>query len=93
MHITIHLGLIAAAVLGAFVFGLIIRAVQVSSLRRQVLELEKEKMQDHAEILQLQRKLADQQLRINSTAATPVVPLIDKDSNKPDEGKGIRATQ
>ncbi|ULQ51101.1 hypothetical protein [Flavihumibacter fluvii] len=93
MHITVHLGLLALVVFFAFAFGVIFRLLQVRSLRRQILELEKDKMQDHSEILQLQRKLAEQQQRLNSPVATPVVPLKEKESGKSDEGKGIRATQ
>ena len=93
MHITVHLGLLALFVFFAFAFGLIIRLIQVRALRHQILDLEKDKMQDHAEILQLQKKLTEQQLRLTATAATPVVPIKEKESGKPDEGKGIRATQ
>ncbi len=93
MHITVHLGLLALVVFLAIAFGLIIRLIQVRALRHQILDLEKDKMQDHAEILQLQKKLAEQQLRLTATVATPVVPLKEKESGKPDEGKGIRATQ
>ena len=39
--------------------------VQVNILRKQVLELEKEKMDDHAEILQLQKQLADLQSKLS----------------------------
>jgi hypothetical protein len=93
MHITVHLGLLALVVFFAFAFGLIIRLLQVRALRGQVLDLEKDKMLDHAEILQLQKKLAEQQQRLTAPAATPVVPLKDKEAGKPEEGKGIRATQ
>lgn len=94
MQITVHLGLLALVMLCAFVAGLLFRVLQVRSLRRQILELESEKMQDHAEILQLQKKNADlQQARASQPAATPVVPLIDKDPGQPDNGKNKRATQ
>ncbi|MBZ5858488.1 hypothetical protein [Flavihumibacter profundi] len=93
MHITVHLGLLAFAVFSAFAVGIIFRIAQVRSLRNQVLELEKEKMQDHAEILQLQKKMAELQAKLSTPIATPVVPLKEKESGKPEEGKGIRATQ
>lgn len=94
MQITVHLGLLALVMLCAFVAGLLFRILQVKALRRQILELESEKMQDHAEILQLQKKIADQQQsRTNPPAATPVVPLIEKESGQPDNGKNKRASQ
>ncbi len=78
---------------GSFVIGLLLRLVQVRILRKQVLELEREKMEDHAEILHLQKLLADQQSRPDSLPATPVVSLKDKDSGQPDNNKNFRATQ
>ena len=92
MHITVHLGLLALVVFCAFAFGLILRYFEVKALQSRVLDLEKEKMHDHSEILQLQKKIADQHPRGTGLAATPVVPLKDKELGKPEEAKGIRAT-
>jgi hypothetical protein len=92
MQITVHLGLLALVVFCAFAFGLIIRYFEVKALQSRVLDLEKEKMLDHAEILQLQKKLADQHLRVTGLAATPVVPLKEKELGKAEDAKGIRAT-
>ncbi|WP_156123748.1 hypothetical protein [Flavihumibacter sp. ZG627] len=93
MHITLHPGLIVLAMAGSFIFGLMIRMVQVNILRKQVLELEKEKMDDHAEILQLQKQLADLQNKpSNPSVSTPVVPIMDKDSGQPDAGKNYWAS-
>lgn len=93
MHINLHIGLIVLMLAIAFAVGIAFRLIQIRSLRNQVLELEKDKMQDHAEILQLQRKLAELQSRLAQPVATPVVPLIEKEQQKPDGGKGIRASQ
>jgi hypothetical protein len=93
MHITVHLGMLALVFFVSIGFCLILRLAQLRSLRHQVLELEKEKMQDHSEILQLQKKLSELQVRLTAPGATPVVPLKEKESAKPEEGKAIRATQ
>jgi hypothetical protein len=67
---------------------------QIKSLRKQIMELEREKMQDHAEILQLQKQLADfQQSRANLQTPTPVVPLMEKDLGAVDLSKNKRASQ
>ncbi|KIC96149.1 hypothetical protein [Flavihumibacter solisilvae] len=91
MQITVHLGLLVLAGALAFSVGLLFRWIQVKLLRKQLLELEKEKMDDHAEILSLQRKLSDS---VNSShpAATPVVSLKEKDSQT-DNGKNKLASQ
>lgn len=94
MQITVHFGMVALGLGSALLVGLLFRTMQIKSLRKQVLELEREKMQDHAEILQLQKKLADnQQSRFIHQASTPVVPLKDKELVTGDLSKTKRATQ
>jgi hypothetical protein len=61
-------------------------------LKRQIFEMEKEKMLDHAEILQLQKALAGIQATKQNTASTPVVPIKDKEPNQVENGKNFRAT-
>ncbi len=93
MVIKVHLGLLALLFLLSFLAGMLLRYLQARSLRNRVLELEGEKMQDHAEILQLQKKLAEKQDRNNPPVSTPVVPIKDKDSSQPDAGKSKIASQ
>lgn len=94
MQITVHFGMLALGLGSAFIVGLLFRMMQVKSLRKQVLELEREKMQDHAEILQLQKQLADiQHTKYNQQAATPVVPLMEKELAAGDLSKNKRASQ
>ncbi len=94
MQITVHFGVLALGLGAAVAVGLIFRLAQVKSLRKQILELEREKMQDHAEILQLQKQLADtQQAKYSQQAATPVVPLMDKEIGAVDLSKNKRASQ
>ena len=91
MEITVHLGLLVLAGTLAFFAGLLFRWIQVRLLRKQLLDLEKEKMEDHAEILSLQRKLSES-VNSSNPAATPVVPLKDKDVQT-DNGKNKFASQ
>jgi hypothetical protein len=94
MQITVHFGVIALGLGAAVSIGLLFRLGQIKSLRKQIMELEREKMQDHAEILQLQKQLADyQHSKYNQQAATPVVPLMEKELGTGDLSKNKRATQ
>ncbi|MCF1716574.1 hypothetical protein L0U88_18170 [Flavihumibacter sp. RY-1] len=94
MQITVHFGVIALGLGAAVCVGLFFRMGQVGSLRKQIMELEREKMQDHAEILQLQKQLADlQHSRSSQQTPTPVVPLIEKDLGAGDLSKNKRASQ
>lgn len=97
MQITVHLGLLALVMLCAFGAGLLFRFLQVRSLSRQILELEREKMHDHAEILQLQKQMAAlmQERNPDHAAAqtTRIVPLKDKGTDQPNNGNHKRASQ
>lgn len=93
LQITVHIGVLALGLGGAFVVGLLARTSQLSSLRKQITELEREKMDDHAEILQLQRQVADfQNLASKDAASAPVVPLIDKEPSAKELSKNKRAS-
>ncbi|HEY8397114.1 MAG TPA: hypothetical protein VIK80_04180 [Flavihumibacter sp.] len=94
MQITVHFGMVALGLGSAFLMGYLIRTMQIKSLRNQILELEREKMQDHAEILQLQKQIAEyQQSRQFNQASTPVVPLKEKEIVSGDLSKNKRASQ
>ena len=92
LHINLHFGILALLLFLAFVAGFFLRSLNINSLRERVLELEREKMQDHAEILQLQKKMSEkQQDKASSPAATPVVAL--KENGQPDGGKNRLASK
>ena len=94
MQITVHFGVIALGLGAAVSIGLLFRLGQIKSLRKQIMELEREKMQDHAEILQLQKQLADyQHSKYTQQAPTPVVPLMEKELGTGDLSKNKRASQ
>lgn len=91
LHMNLHLGVIALLLFLAFVVGFFVRSLNINALRNRVLELEREKMQDHAEILQLQKKMSEKQERAVSAGSTPVVAL--KENGQPDGGKNRLASQ
>lgn len=87
----VHLGLLALLLVLAFALGFLFRAFGIKKIRDQVFDLERDKMQDHAEILQLQKLLSEKQERASAPASTPVVPL--KENGQPENGKNKRASQ
>ncbi|MFT4024837.1 MAG: hypothetical protein QM664_13760 [Flavihumibacter sp.] len=91
LHLNLHFGLIALILLLAFLAGFFVRSLNISYLRNQVLELERDKMLDHAEILQLQKKIAEKQKKPAARTSTPVVAL--KENGQPEGGKNRLASQ
>ena len=65
---------IALTVIGAFVLGYIIRSSQVKWARRRIIELEKEMLHNHAEILELLKERASL-LRQMKESKIPVIPI------------------
>ena len=65
---------IAGLVFAAFLGGFILRSAQLKSLRRKVLELEKEMLSNHADILELQKERADL-IRQMKESKIPVISI------------------
>ncbi|GAO41684.1 hypothetical protein [Flavihumibacter petaseus] len=92
MHITIHLGLLVLWALCSFLAGLVFRFLQARYLKNQLLQLEREKLENHAEILQLHKKLSELRAANENQNGTPVVQFKEKEANQPtDAGKNKRA--
>ena len=64
----------ALVVLGAFIFGFLLRGSQIKRARRRIIELEKEMLNNHAEILELQKERASL-LRQMKESKIPVIPM------------------
>lgn len=71
----------ALLVLGAFVFGFLLRGSQIKKSRKRIIELEKEMLNNHAEILELQKERASL-LRQMKESKIPVIPM---NSNREDD--------
>ena len=74
IELTVNIFVLTGIVIGSFVIGFLIRANQIRSLRRKIVELETEMLNNHADILELQRgkALLEQNLQASKI---PVIPL------------------
>ena len=73
IELTLNVFVLAGIVFVSFFLGFMIRRTKVRFLRRKVLELEKEMLSNHADILELQRNKA--LLEKNLPSKIPVIPL------------------
>ena len=64
----------ALFVIGAFITGFLLRGRQIKNCRRRIIELEKEMLNNHAEILELQKERASL-LRQMKESKIPVIPM------------------
>lgn len=77
----IHVLWIPLVIILSVLTGMLFRKAQLKKARNQILSLENEMMNNHAEILRLQQKRAGE--KVVPEASTPVVPL----KEQPDEEK------
>lgn len=78
IELKLNVFVLAGLVFFAFLTGFIIRRSQIKSYKKKVLELEKEMLSNHADILELQKQKT--QLEHNLQASKiPVIPLNPKE--------------
>lgn len=87
MELTIGIFYLFAIVVAAFLVGFVFRSAQLRSCKKKVLELEKEMLNNHADILELQREKANI-LRQMTESKIPVIPI---NKTKEDNDKGRQA--
>ena len=68
-------------IIGAFILGFFLRGKQLRKLRKRVIELEKEMLSNHAEILDLQKERASllKQMKESKIPVIPMKPSRDDD--------------
>jgi len=74
IEVTLNAYVIAAMIVVSFIGGFLFRRSQIKSLKKKVLELEKEMLSDHADILDLQRHKAILEQSLDASRI-PVIPL------------------
>ena len=79
--IPVNLFLLGGALIACFLFGFLIRRVEVAKLKRKVVSLETEMVSNHAEILNLQKEKAELDKKLKS----PSIPVIAMSSQKDDK--------
>lgn len=86
IELVIHVLWLPLVIAISVMAGMLFRIVQLKKFRKQVLFLESEMMNNHAEILKLQQKLAPFE-KSSAEITTPVVPIkeqANEDNDKPD---------
>jgi len=91
IDVTLNLFVLAGIVLVSLLLGWMIRRSQIKSLNKKIVELEKEMLSNHAEILDLQKNkaLLERNLEASKIPVIPLNPSKDENADKHSE-KSIR---
>jgi len=84
IKITLDVFVLSGIVLGFFALGFMIRKKQIKGLKKKIFELEKEMLNNHADILELQRSkaLLEQNLQASKIPVIPLNPAKDEGGDK-----------
>jgi len=84
IELTVNIFVLTGIVIGSFIIGFLIRANQIRSLRRKIVELETEMLNNHADILELQRgkALLEQNLQASKIPVIPLNPTKEEGADK-----------
>ncbi len=88
LEVTINVFVILAIFAVAMAAGFMMRASQISGYKRKVVELEKEMLNNHATILDLQQDIAKLE-RTLIESKIPVIPMKKSKEEEAKEGKKI----
>ena len=84
--ITVNLYLLVGCLAFSVLIGFAFRRIQIKSLKNKIAHLEKEMLDTHAEILELQRDKVGLEERLKESSPIPVIPINvvaeDKSSEK-----------
>lgn len=89
IDLNLNIFLVAGLVVSAGILGYVIGKMQKAALENKVGELEKEMLNSHAEILQLQRDKIDLIKSISEPSGIPVIPLNAKEEKAGDKNIDI----
>ncbi len=81
LEVTINVFVILGIALVALAVGYMARSSQIGSYKRKVVELEKEMLNNHASILELQQEIAS----LEKTLIESKIPVIPMKKNKEEE--------
>ena len=84
IELTLNVFVLTGIIFGAVLIGFLVRTTQIQSLKRKVVELEKEMLSNHADILELQRNkaLLEQNLQASKIPVIPMNPAKDDGAEK-----------
>lgn len=78
LEVTINVFVILGIIMVASAIGFFLRSAQLNSLRKKVIELEKEMLTNHAAILDLQKERASLERKLKESQI-PVIPMKSKE--------------
>ena len=91
IEISIDIVLLAIVLLGAISLGFLINTAKIKKQKSTILKLEAEMLQNHAEILHLQKELSDKE---NLHSSTPIFSIRDTASDaQKEQAQGTRLTK
>ncbi|WP_207512245.1 hypothetical protein [Longitalea luteola] len=85
IKLLIDVPILAGIILIAFASGFLLRSTQLKKQKKKVLELEKEMMSSHAEILDLQKERLELEEKLKGSSKIPVIPISTKEEKKSDK--------
>jgi hypothetical protein len=87
IEVTLNIVILGGLMLCAFVVGYLLRSRQLKKAYKKVIELEKEMLSNHADILQLQKEKVTLMKQMNESK----IPVIPMKSSKEDSDKSRHA--
>ncbi len=73
-----------------FTAGFLLRSAQLRAHRRRILQLEKEMLRNHADILDLQKEKADLMRQMRDSDSSPVIPISKSSKEEGDKQGNIK---
>lgn len=81
IDLNLNIFLVAGMVISSWILGYVLGTMKKASLQNKVGELEKEMLNSHAEILQLQRDKIDLIKSVSEPSGIPVISINGKEEN------------
>jgi hypothetical protein len=85
IKLSIEVSMLAGIIAIAFATGFLLRGSHLKKLRNKVIELEREMILCHAEILELQRDRLLLEEKLKDTSSIPVIPITANEEKKSDK--------
>lgn len=85
IKLSVDVSMLVGIIIGAFAIGFVLRAAQIKKLKGKVADLEKEMMDSHAEILELQKDKLLLEEKLKGSSSIPVIPITSKEDKKADK--------
>lgn len=84
IELTLNVFLLTGILFGSFLIGFLVKSGQIRSLKIKIVELEREMLNNHADILELQRSkaLLEQNLQGSKIPVIPLNPTKEEGTEK-----------